>query len=250
MKPNFIRLNANRHRYLKLLEHQGYHHARSFGQSDLMLSEFTRAAAHYPVVFVADASGDLRPVVLLSRDGDSNAFVTREGRWVNTYVPLVIRLHPFAIARLPESDSFVVCIDVNSELLSHDTGVPLFDMHGDPAPALDHAMRQLNEIDSMLLATEDFCRVLKKLNLFAPLALSDHDGTSLSGLDNFYGVDERALDRLGDAALCVLRQRGWLTPLYAHRISLMQIYRLPAAAPGSDWSSADAHRSQWEGMHA
>ncbi len=250
MKPDFIRLNANRHRYLKLMEHQGYHHARSFGQSDLMLAEFSRAAAHYPIVFAADASGTVRPVVLLSRDGESNAFVTLEGRWVNAYVPMVIRLHPFAIARLPERDSIVVCIDVNSELLSHDTGVPLFDIHGDPAPALDHALNQLNDIDAMLRATEDFCRVIQKLNLLAPLVLPDQDGISVHGIDKFYGVDERALDQLGDAALCVLRERGWLTPLYAHRVSLMQIHHLPEVALGCDWLSNDARPKQWEGMHA
>lgn len=250
MKPNFIRLNANRHRYLKLMEHQGFGYARSFGQSDLMLAEFSRAAVHYPIVFSEDESGTVRPVVLLSRDGESNAFVTHEGRWVNTYVPLVIRLHPFAIARLPERDSLVVCIDINSELLSHDIGVPLFDIHGDPAPALDHAMKQLNEIDAMLLATEDFCRVLKKLNLLAPLTLPDHGGMSIQGLDSFYAVDERALDQLGDAALCVLRNRGWLIPLYAHRMSLMQIHGLPELAPGHDWVSHHAYRSQPEGVHA
>lgn len=250
MKPNFIRLNANRHRYLKLMEHQGYHHARSFGQSDLMLSEFSRAAAHYPIVFAADPSGTVRPVVLLSRDGESNAFVTPEGRWVNAYVPMVIRLHPFAIARLPDRDSIVVCIDINSELLSHDTGIPLFDIHGDPAPALDHAMNQLNEIDAMLRATENFCRVLQKLNLLAPLSLSDHDGLSMHRLDSYYGVDEHALERLGDAALCVLRNQGWLTPLYAQRISLSQMHRLSVVAPGHGYLSHDARPKQWEGMHA
>lgn len=250
MKPNFIRLNANRHRYLKLMEHQGYHHARSFGQSDLMLSEFSRAAAHYPIVFAADLSGTVRPVVLLSRDGESNAFVTPEGRWVNAYVPMVIRLHPFAIARLPDRDSIVVCIDINSELLSHDTGIPLFDIHGDPAPALDHAMNQLNEIDAMLRATENFCRVLQKLNLLAPLSLPDHDGLSMHRLDRYYGVDEHALERLGDAALCVLRNQGWLTPLYAQRISLSQMHRLSGVALGHGYLSNDARPKQWEGMHA
>ena len=250
MKPNFIRLNANRHRYLKLMEHQGYHHARSFGQSDLMLSEFSRAAAYYPIVFAADPSGTVRPVVLLSRDGESNAFVAPEGRWVNAYVPMVIRLHPFAIARLPDRDSIVVCIDINSELLSHDTGIPLFDIHGDPAPALDHAMNQLNEIDAMLRATEDFCRVLQKLKLLAPLPPAIHGSFSRPDLESFYCVDEHALERLGDAALCVLRNQGWLTPLYAQRISLMQMHRLSAVALGRDWSSYDARPKQWEGMHA
>jgi hypothetical protein len=215
-----------------------------------MLAEFGRAAAHYPIVFAADASGSVRPVVLLSRDGDSNAFVSREGQWVNTYVPLVIRLHPFAIARLPERDSLVVCIDVNSELLSRDTGVPLFDMNGDPTPALDHAMTQLNDADSMLRATEEFCRALQKLQLLAPLAPSIHGRLSIPDLDNFYFVDERALDRLGDAALCVLRNQGWLTPLYAHRISLMQMDRLPSAASSREVLLQDAHEKPWEGMHA
>lgn len=250
MTSNFMRLNANRHRHLKLMEHRGYGFARSFGQSDLMLAEFGRAAAHYPIVFARDASGAIRPVVLLSRDGNSNAFVSSTGRWLSTYVPMVIRLHPFAMARVPERDALVVCIDLSSELLSHDTGVPLFDIHGDPAPALTHAMKQLNDVDAMVRATEEFCRVLQKLKLLVPLSPESHANRSRPGLEDFYRVDERALDTLGDAALCVLRNQGWLVPLYAHRISLMQMDSLPAAVPESDWLPQDALEKPWEGMHA
>jgi len=65
-----------------------------------------------------------------------------------------------------------------------------------------------------------------------------------------YCVDERALDRLGDAALCVLRNQGWLTPLYAHRVSLMQIDRLPPAGSDNGRRLQDANEKPWEGMHA
>jgi len=250
MTSNFTRLNANRHRYLKLMEHRGYQHARSCAQSDLMLAEFGRAAAHYPIVFAGNGSGAVRPVVLLSREGLSNAFVGSSGHWLNTYVPMVIRLHPFAMARASNSDALVVCIDMNSELLSPDTGVPLFDMNGDPAPALDHAMQQLNTVEAMLRATEEFCRALQKLKLLAPLASISHRNLSRLDLDNLYYVDERALDRLGDAALCVLRNQGWLTPLYAHRVSLMQIDRLPPAGSDNGRRLQDANEKPWEGMHA
>lgn len=250
MTSNFVRLNANRHRYLKLTEHQDYRFARSFGQSDLMLAEFGRAAAHYPIVFAGDASGVIRPVALLSRDGESNAFVGSEGRWLNTYVPMVIRLHPFAIARVPEHDEPLVCIDMSSELVSHDTGVPLFDIHGDPAPALAHALSQLHEVDAMVRATEAFCRVLQTLKLLVPLSLASYTSSSQSGVENLYRIDDRALDQLSDAALCVLRNQGWLTPLYAHRISLMQVDRLPAAIPESDGLQRNPLDKPWEGMHA
>ncbi len=226
MTPNFMPLNANRHRYLKLLQHQGYRHARAFAQSDVLLAEFGRASAHYPIVFAAHASGSIRPVVLLSTDGESNAFVSSQGRWLATYVPVVIRLHPFAIARVSGRDQPVVCLDMNSELLSHDEGVPLFDMNGDPAPALDLAMKQLNEVDEMLRATEEFCKMLQRLSLVAPL--------SLAGFEDCFCIDEQAFERLSDAALCVLRKEGWLAPLYAHRISLMQVDRLPSAEIARD----------------
>ncbi len=250
MTSHFMPLNANRHRYLKLLKHPGYRHAGAFAQSDVLLAEFGRASTHYPIVFSSHASGSIRPVVLLSTDGMSNAFVDSAGRWLNTYVPLVIRLHPFAIARVPGNDQPVVCIDMSSELLSHDDGSPLFDMNGDPAPALDVAMQQLNEVEEMLRTTEAFCRALQKLNLLVPLARINHDNLSRLELDNLHYVDERALDRLGDAALCVLRNQGWLTPLYAHRISLMQIDRLPPALSGrEDWLPGE-HQPRWEGMRA
>jgi len=227
MTVNFIPLNANRHRYLKLKQHEGYRYANSFGQSDLLLAEFGRASVHYPILFVGHISGTVRAVALLSRDGASNNFVNSEGHWLSSYVPMVLRLHPFAIARVPQKDTPVVCIDMNSQLLSHDSGVPLFDMNGDPTPALSHAMDQLNDADAMFRATENFCRMLQTLRLLVPFNLPNVNGNLATGLEDCYRVDERALDSLSDAALCVLRKEGWLAPLYAHRISLSQFDVMP-----------------------
>lgn len=222
MTANFIPLNANRHRYLKLKQHEGYRYASSFGQSDLLLAEFGRASVYFPIIFAGHISGTVRAVALLSRDGISNNFVNSEGHWLGSYVPMVLRLHPFAIARVPQKEAPVVCIDMNSELLSNDTGVPLFDMNGDPAPALGHAMDHLNDAEAMFRATENFCRMLQTLRLLVPFNLSNVNGNPPAGLEDCYRVDERALDKLSDAALCVLRKEGWLAPLYAHRISLSQ----------------------------
>jgi hypothetical protein len=229
MTTNFVPLNANRHRYLKLMQHQGYRYAREFGQSALLLAEFGRASVHCPIVFVGHSSGVVSPVVLLAREGVSNAFVSSDGQWIGSFIPLAIRLHPFAVANVPERETPLVCIDTHSELLSFDTGVPLFDMNGDPTPALDHAKDQLNEVDIMLKATENFCRMLHTLHLLAPYTVVDKHGNPLSGLENCYQIDPQALDKLGDAALCVLRKEGWLAPIYAHRISLMQLDSLPAS---------------------
>ncbi len=68
--------------------------------------------------------------------------------------------------------------------------------------------------------------MLQKLNLVAPL--------SLAGLEDCFCIDEQAFEQLSDAALCVLRKEGWLAPLYAHRISLMQVDRLPSAEIARD----------------
>ena len=244
MAVNFTPLNANRHRHLKLIQPQGYRYAREFGQSDLLLAEFGRASAHYPIVFVNHSSGSVRPVALLSRDGDSNAFISSEGRWLSSYVPMVIRLHPFAIARVPEFEAPLVCVDMNSELLSYDAGAPLFDINGDPTPLLDQTMEQLDEIDEMLKATEDFCRLLQELNLLVPLTEQDQDLGMMPCLDDCYRIDEQAFDQLSDAGLRELRKQGWLAPLYAHRISLMRLGHLPVPEITRDFRSQALRKSQ------
>jgi DNA mismatch repair ATPase MutS len=92
---------------------------------------------------------------------------------------------------------------------------------------LNHAMDQLNDADAMFRATENFCRMLQTLRLLVPINLPNVNGNLGAGLEDCYRVDERALDSLSDAALCVLRKEGWLAPLYAHRISLSQFDVMP-----------------------
>lgn len=244
MAINFVPLNANRHRHLKLIQPQGYRYAREFGQSDLLLAEFGRASAHYPIVFASHTSGTVRPIALLSRDGESNAFISSEGRWLSSYVPMVIRLHPFAIARVPEREAPVVCVDMNSELLSYDSGAPLFDINGDRAPVLDQTLEQLNEVDQMLRVTQDFCQLLQELGLLVPLTPQDQDFGMMPCVDDCYRVDDQAFDQLSDAGLRVLRQQGWLAPLYAHRISLMRLGHLPVPEITRDFRSQALQKNQ------
>jgi hypothetical protein len=235
MNPTHTPLNAHKHRHLKVRVQQGFGFAQGLHQADLFLNEFERAAGQYPIAFVREPASDrYRPVVLLSREGEGNAYVSHDGAWRSTYVPMVLRVHPFALAQEAHSENPVVCLEKDSDLLSHEEGAPLFDVHGEPAPALEQALDLLNEMHRQHSLTDKCCRVLSQLKLFLPLSwVGSKRGARLPDLSNCFMVDVDALEKLSDAALCLLREQGWLGAIYAHRVSLMQLDQLPRVDYGT-----------------
>ncbi len=209
--PRYEVLNAQRHRQLKVLGHQGYGFARGLHSADVVVSEFEPVASLYPLVFVREAQGRYRPVALLRRSGGDEGFVG-----VLAYVPMALRYHPFALAARGQAADLSVCIDTSSDLLSHEQGAPLFDRDGQASPALAQVMAALSALNQLRLQTDKLCRALAHFGLFTPIP-----GQPPGDADRqVYRVDEADLSRLADAELCVLRQHGWLRALYAHQVSL------------------------------
>lgn len=227
--PRYAVLNAQRHRDLKVLDHQGYGFARGLRSVDLVIDEFERAAGLYPLVFEREAPGQFRPVALLAPAGQAEACVDSEGRWTRAYVPMALRYHPFALAGQAEQPGLRVCIDTTSELLSSEQGAPLFDHAGQPSAALAQVIAALSGLNRQRVQTDRLCRALAHFQLFTPLA-SQASSVSDSG-SRFHQVDEGRLCRLADAELCVLRQHGWLRALYAHQVSLAHFGQPGGRAP-------------------
>lgn len=232
-----IILNARAHASLRLRPQQGFGFAGQLHMAAVMQPEFVRVAALYPIVFVEDRSFDsFRPMALLGLKTGENLFVGADGRWGASYVPAVVRAHPFALGPAAPGDHIAVCVDAAATTTEPGLGVALFDPEGQPAPALREAMAFLSRLRQMQVLTDAFCRALAERNLFTPFTVRVRRGDEVLEVGGCYVIHEDRLEGLSDARLSGLRQRGWLAAAHAHLVSLMQIERLEAGplatAPG------------------
>ncbi|MEN9775603.1 MAG: hypothetical protein RL322_2673 [Pseudomonadota bacterium] len=234
MFKRVVPLDVSRHATLRVRPALDQAYARTLQRSIVMQSEIRRAAARYPIVFVEDPETDgFRPVALFGLAPGDNVFVGSDGQWRASYIPAVVRAYPFVLARSDRPDRFLVCIDEASDLVGHDEGAPLFQSDGQPDQALEEVKAFLARLRGMQLATDAFTRALAQRNLLTPFTIQAGRADS-PPLQGCYVVNEERLDALPIEHLADLRARGWLSTIYAHLMSLLQIERLePGAILGS-----------------
>lgn len=228
MFKRLVPVNKERHAGKKIKQIEGFDFASEFHIASVMMHEFVRAAAIYPVVFLEDKEQDeFRPVALLGLDSGENLFVNQEtGKWEGSYIPAIIRRYPFALASTGEEGQFTVCIDEESSLVSDNDGVSLFNDDGTPAEALENVKRYLGELQQMDAFTKACCQYLSEHNMFTPLNMRVRQADQVRNISGCYVVNEERLYNVSDERFLEMRDRRYLPAIYAHLGSLAQIERL------------------------
>jgi len=230
MFKRVVPLEFSRHATLRVRPAVDQAYARTLQRATVMQAEIRLAAARYPIVFVEDPETDgFRPVALFGLAPGDNVFVGADGQWRASYIPAVIRAYPFALARSGRPDRFLVCIDEASDLVSAEDGAALFRPDGQADQALEEVKAFLARLRGMQMATDAFSRALAQRNLLTPMTIQAGPADS-PPLQGCYVVNEERLDALPIEHLADLRVRGWLSTIYAHLMSLLQIERLERAA--------------------
>ncbi|QEW06788.1 SapC family protein [Nitrincola iocasae] len=233
MFKKLVPLNKEQHQPLRIQPINGFQFAADVHVAAVMVHEFARASAIYPIVFLEDPAQDkFYPVALLGLEQNENLFVTEEGRWQASYIPAVIRRYPFALARLGEDEMFTVCIDEGAELISTHEGKPLFSESGEPAEVIEQVKLYLGELQQMEVITETFCRFLKSHNLFTPLNMQVRVGNKVQNVTGCYVVNEQRFANLSDELFLQIRHQHYLAPIYAHLTSLSRTESLAMLKQG------------------
>jgi hypothetical protein len=227
MFQNLVPVNVERHAKTKIKQVEGFGFASGFHIASVMMHEFARAAAIYPIVFIEDKQQDeFRPVVLLGLDANENLFVGKEGKWQASYVPAIIRRYPFALAKTDQEGQFTVCIDEGSDLVSEEDGNALFDENNAPTQVVENVKRYLGELQQMEALTQAFCKFLSEHNMFTPLNMRVRDNDQVKNITGCYVINEERLNNLSDELFKDMREKRYLPAVYAQLISLAQIDRL------------------------
>ena len=192
-------------------------------------TEFTDAAKDFPVVWVNagttdDGTVQVAPIAVFGLKSGQNLCIEGD-TWRVRYVPAMLRLYPFALARV-SADEMVVCFD-DTWVGFGATGQDLFDAAGAPTDFTSGVQKQLEtfeqEVDRTRLAGAMLVEkdLLRDMRFDATLP----DGSTLV-VDGFLTVDEQKLAALPDADLLQLQRSGVMGLIHAHQISLGNMGRL------------------------
>lgn len=191
----------------------------------IVLGEHEQVAASLPIFFVKTGSG-LWPMALtrLTERG-ACALISPGGRWRGSYVPSILRVHPFA-ARPAEAGDPVLLVDEASGLVTEDpSDEAFFAAGGAPSPALsqvDGFFRERAAAEGRTRAAMSQIVARAGLVPFTP-----PEGYARMEVQGLFVPDRARIEGLGRADLGALHRSGALALLQVQAVSL---HHLPVLA--------------------
>lgn len=221
-----VPLNRDGHRTLRLAEPARFGFARDAHLIPAVIDEFAAACRHLPILFLPEGPVPTPVFITGFRPGRS-MLVDANGAWTGRYLPAYLRRYPFILGEVADADP-LVCLDEAAEGLDGsggEAGVPLFGPEGGDTPLLTERITLTRDYADAAQRTAAFGQILQDLALLRPVTIQGRDPETgdTHTLHGAQGVDEAALADLPDADLLRLRREGWLSPLYAHLVSLQAI---------------------------
>ncbi len=192
-------------------------------------TEFTDACKEFPVVWVAAGNADdgqpqVAPIAVFGLQQGQNLCADANG-WKVRYVPAVLRLYPFALARVAPTE-MVVCIDETWPGFGSQ-GEALFNAAGEPSEFTANVQKQLEAFEIEVERTRMAGTLLVEKGLLRDMRFDATlpDGSKLT-VDGFLTIDEAKLNALSDADVLAMTRNGLMGLIHAHQISLGNMARL------------------------
>jgi hypothetical protein len=225
---NLVQLDKSVHRKLRLKQAEAdFSFAARINCVLLAEVEIVHASRDYPIAFASAADGKIVPVALLGLRENENLFVAG-GKWrPNTYIPAYVRRYPFIPAETGREE-LAICIDEKYAGFDADSGEPLFEEDGEPAPLLKQAIELMQDYHAECKRTERLTRLLRDLSLLKEVSIGvEAKGVPPFTLAGLSVVDETKLSRLNvKYELADLYEGGHLPSSDGHLFSQVNLARL------------------------
>jgi hypothetical protein len=221
--PLFYKLPAplepQRHANAGLKPRSDYSFARTTNAVPLVVSEFSSAARHYPIVF--SATSPVVPFAVVGVRDNENLFVDKAGAWRDDfYVPAYVRRYPFILTPIPNSDQLALCVDEAADHFESPSTQPFF-VDGKPSENLQRALKFNQEFHGQVDLTRQFCDWLDQNSLLeervASAQMPNGQSYTLQGLRL---INSEKLNALDDTQVLDLHRKGWLPLFHFHYQSL------------------------------
>lgn len=215
-------LSPGRHggRYWRRFTSYGF--ARPLRQVPLVLAEVEPAAAAMPLVFAGGPAG-LEPVALLRLvPGGPSPFISPQGLWLATYVPSILRVHPFS-ARPAGDGKMMLMVDEQSGLVTDDpSDNAFFGPDGRPAPVTSGLVEFFRQREGSAGRARVAVARLAELGLLIPFA-PEAPGVPAEAWAGLWAVNRDRYEALDDDRYLELRRLGAIALVQAHLVSMAQL---------------------------
>ena len=222
------RLTSHDHGSLKVQESGAIQLASNQHLMSLRAIEVVKASLCFPVFFTrVTHSNELSLSALCGFEQGINLFVAND-RWDALYLPNLMETYPFFLMQ-SDSDNqpYDYGVDLNSESVSEEHGMPLFDVNGNETAYLSKIKRMLDSDARHGLQTQGFCQRMEDLKLISDIELVLQKGQRPDArLQGLCTIDEERLGQLSGEDFLSLREAGYLPIIYALLASLFQLNTL------------------------
>ena len=218
----------SKHQNLRFTRAANYGFAENLSMVKASFAEMRQASLYYPVIFREEKPG--LPTILLSLEAGSNRYLDENKMWKVPYVPTMLKLYPFTLAKMEDDpDKMVLCIDPEAPHFASGQGEPLFTADGQLADFVTGVMKELEKYQKELAMTEAMVKRLYDNELIAPRKFRVRAGGQPHKIDGFWGVDMEKLPGLEDKILAELVRTGTLSMIYEHAHSMNKFLHLIAS---------------------
>ena len=233
-----VPFDAKKHAGLGLSQSSLSHFMATRNAFAISLTEFFYASQHYPVVFVKAPDESLQASVLTGLRQSENLFIDAEGNWQEqAYVPAYVRRFPFYTVDSEDGaqpDKALIMVDETGlEVSQH----PFIESSGEASKQWLQMKRFIADYIAANKLTLEFTAKMERLDLLEAFeAQINPKLQSRMQVSGMYRIDENKLNRLPARVIKDLMQKGELSRIYAHLISLENFAKLLDLSAASDQS--------------
>ncbi len=205
-----------------------YEFARHRAELPLVIDEILPAASVFPIAFRDSGEGPV-PVALL-RIGPvrETPFVSAEGRWIGSYVPSILRAHPFSAVAHGAEGKMMLLVDEESGLVTDDPrDEPFFAPDGALSESLQKVLNFLDERAASARRTRVACQGLRDAGVLT--GLTPGAGMTEDEAAGLLSVDPDRLASLPDSDLPGMMHSGALRLAHAQLVALEHFARVSRA---------------------
>jgi len=226
MAINYIPLDKEKHKDLKVAANRTFKYAKETHLAAASIKEFAQLAACMPIVFIQDPKSQRHHcVAMLGMEQNQNLFLAGSGeQWHAPHIPMNVLRYPFDVR--PDGEKLGVFIDENSEFITDD-GQLLFDENGEATEFLKNRQQFLADLANSEMMTQRFVAKVTELDLLDPIQIRlTYENGQTRNVTGMASINEKKLLELDDEKVLDLHRSGFLGALYAVMMSLGQLNRL------------------------
>ena len=223
-----VELSNSEHGTLRVVDNAAIAFMKQQHILTVRVKEITQAISSFPVFLVKNPhTGMWNISALTSFDIGQNLFVDNN-KWNAIFTPTSMQTFPFFLMNVAgENNGYTIGIAPQDQAFSTTQGQSIFEPSGKPSLLLSRVKTLLeadikNDIQSYQFAQKlESMQLIKRINLVVQYG----DGTvqTLKGMNT---IDETKLQQLSNDDLGALNKQGYLMPIHAMLMSIIQLNSL------------------------